>query len=115
MSNRTIYIGNMPYTTTKEELIRLVHPRKVERVTIPTDRETDRPRGFAFVEFASDEDALLPCKISMARNSETAPSRSTSPSRAKGVAKVGAVVVGDVTVTDEAAETAESATATSRL
>jgi len=57
MSNRTIYIGNMPYTTTKEELIRLVHPRKVERVTIPTDRETDRPRGFAFVEFASDEDA----------------------------------------------------------
>ena len=58
MSNQsTIYIGNMPYDTTKDELINLVAPRKVERVTIPTDRETNRPRGFAFIEFSTDEDA----------------------------------------------------------
>jgi RNA recognition motif-containing protein len=53
----TIYIGNMPYTTTKEALIELMGDRKVERVTIPTDRETDRPRGFAFVEFTNNQDA----------------------------------------------------------
>jgi RNA recognition motif-containing protein len=29
----------------------------VVSVTVPTDRDTGRPRGFAFVEFASDEQA----------------------------------------------------------
>jgi RNA recognition motif-containing protein len=53
----TIYIGNMPYTATDEELRRLVEPRKVVRITIPTDKETQRPRGFGFIEFANDEDA----------------------------------------------------------
>ncbi len=53
----TIYIGNMPYDTTKEELIHLMGDRKIERVTIPTDRETNRPRGFAFVEFTNPTDA----------------------------------------------------------
>jgi RNA recognition motif-containing protein len=53
----TIYIGNMPYTATDDELRRLVVPRKVSRITIPTDKETQRPRGFGFIEFTNDEDA----------------------------------------------------------
>jgi len=60
--NRTIYIGNMPYTAKEEELRWLVDPRKVARITIPTDKETNRPRGFGFIEFENEEDALSAVK-----------------------------------------------------
>lgn len=57
MSNRTIYIGNMPYTATEEDLRKLVEPRRTTRITIPTDKETQRPRGFGFIEFDTEDDA----------------------------------------------------------
>ncbi|NES19553.1 MAG: RNA-binding protein [Symploca sp. SIO3E6] len=51
----TIYIGNLSYQATEEDL-RLVFADygNVNRVTLPTDRETGRVRGFAFVEMAED-------------------------------------------------------------
>jgi cold-inducible RNA-binding protein len=46
-----IYVGNLPFTTTDAELRSLFSQHgTVESVSLPTDRETGRPRGFAFVE-----------------------------------------------------------------
>ena len=48
-----LFIGNLPYDTTDAELrahLTVVGPPS--QVVLPLDRETGRPRGFAFVEFA---------------------------------------------------------------
>jgi len=45
-----IYVGNLPFTATEEEVAELFAPfGPVEKVKIVTDRETGRPRGFCFV------------------------------------------------------------------
>jgi RNA recognition motif-containing protein len=57
----TIYVGNLAYAATVEGLKDLFAPYgEITKVIIPTDRETGRPRGFAFIEMASesDEDAV---------------------------------------------------------
>lgn len=56
---KRLYVGNLPYDA-DEDAIRAAFTESggtVERVHIPLDRETQRPRGFAFVEMASDEEA----------------------------------------------------------
>jgi len=46
-----IYVGNLPFTTTDAELRSLFSQHgTVESISLPTDRDTGRPRGFAFVE-----------------------------------------------------------------
>jgi RNA recognition motif-containing protein len=49
--SKKIYIGNLPFSSTEDEL-RTVFERHgdVASVNVITDRETGRPRGFAFVE-----------------------------------------------------------------
>ncbi len=58
----TIYIGNLSFQA-EEDDIREVFAEygKVSRVSLPTDRETGRKRGFAFVDMESDaeEDAAI--------------------------------------------------------
>ena len=51
----TIYVGNLPFTATEDE-VRSLFERygKVDSVKLINDRETGRPRGFAFVEMADD-------------------------------------------------------------
>ncbi len=45
-----IYVGNLPYTATEEDITGLFAAYgPVERVKIITDRETGRSKGFAFV------------------------------------------------------------------
>ena len=52
----TIYIGNLSYQATEEDLKSVFEDYgKVKRVVLPTDRETGRMRGFAFVEMAEDK------------------------------------------------------------
>ncbi|GFE67954.1 RNA-binding protein [Chroococcus sp. FPU101] len=47
----SIFIGNLSYEVTKEDLSDVfTEYGKVQRVHIPTDRETGKKRGFAFVE-----------------------------------------------------------------
>lgn len=53
-----LYVGNLPYTVNEGELNQLFgQAGKVESVSIPTDRETGRPRGFGFVDMATSEEA----------------------------------------------------------
>lgn len=53
-----IYVGNMPYSTTEEELKAAFGAYgQISRVHIVMNRETGRPKGFAFVEMPSDDDA----------------------------------------------------------
>ena len=55
---KKVYIGNLSYDTTEDSLRQAFAPHgEVESVAIATDRTTGRPRGFAFVEMATDEAA----------------------------------------------------------
>ncbi len=50
-----LFVGNLPYSCTEEDIRRIFHPRwAVTDVRIVTDRDTGQPRGFAFVELESD-------------------------------------------------------------
>lgn len=53
-----VFVGNLDYNTTETEVQSLfAQAGDVKDVYLPTDRESGRKRGFAFVEFASDEQA----------------------------------------------------------
>ena len=57
ISNK-VFVGNLSFDVTREELIEAFSAAgRVVDAKVPTDRETGRPRGFAFVEFESDEGA----------------------------------------------------------
>ena len=46
-----IYVGNLPFTSTEDEVRELFAQHgAVQAVDVISDRETGRPRGFAFVE-----------------------------------------------------------------
>jgi RNA recognition motif-containing protein len=51
----SIYVGNLSYEVTKEDLTSVfAEYGSIQRVQLPTDRETGRPRGFAFVEMGAE-------------------------------------------------------------
>jgi RNA recognition motif-containing protein len=51
-----IYVGNLPYSATEDELRELFSAHgEVQSVSLVNDRETGRPRGFGFVEMAGEE------------------------------------------------------------
>jgi cold-inducible RNA-binding protein len=55
--SKKIYVGNLSYQTTENDLTTLFEQAgQVESVSIITDRDTGRSKGFAFVEM-SNEDA----------------------------------------------------------
>lgn len=59
MSKR-LYVGNLPFSANDEELRTLFGEHgTVESVSVITDRETGRPRGFAFVEMSSGADDAI--------------------------------------------------------
>ena len=54
--NKKLYVGNMPYDTTQEQIRELfAQVGEVSEVSLITDRETGRPKGFGFVEMATEE------------------------------------------------------------
>ncbi|MBI4605946.1 MAG: RNA-binding protein [Planctomycetes bacterium] len=54
-----LYVGNLPFTATEEELNGLFSQHgQVVSVQIISDRDTGRPRGFAFVEMENAEEAI---------------------------------------------------------
>ncbi len=53
-----LYVGNLNYDTTEDTLIaEFTAFGDVEEAFIPTDRDTGRPRGFAFVTMGNPEEA----------------------------------------------------------
>jgi RNA recognition motif-containing protein len=51
----SIYIGNLSYEVTEADLTDVFKEYgSVRRVQLPTDRETGRVRGFAFVEMGAE-------------------------------------------------------------
>jgi len=54
----SIYVGNLAYTTTEEDLRQaFAQYGNVSKVNVVMDRETNRPRGFAFVEMGDGKEA----------------------------------------------------------
>ncbi len=54
---KNIFVGNLSFNTNEDELRQLFEAHgQVDRVSIMTDRDTGRSRGFGFVEMASNED-----------------------------------------------------------
>ena len=55
-----LYVGNLPYDVDEDSIKQFFEGgggRQVKQVKIVTDRDTGRPRGFAFVEMADDNQA----------------------------------------------------------
>jgi RNA recognition motif-containing protein len=49
-----LYVGNLPFTATEESVRALFAAHgSVEKVSLITDRDTGRPRGFGFVEMSN--------------------------------------------------------------
>ena len=96
----TIYVGNLAFQATEDDLKEVfAEYGAVSRVSLPTDRETGRKRGFAFVEMEDEakEDAAISeldgadwlgreLKVNKAkprepRSGDSAPSKTFSKSR----------------------------------
>jgi RNA recognition motif-containing protein len=57
MSTARLYVGNLSYGTTKETLEKVFSAHgEVVSVNLITDRQTGRPKGFAFVEMSTPEE-----------------------------------------------------------
>ena len=53
----SIYVGNLAYNATAQDISDVfAEYGAVSRVVVPTDRESGRPRGFAFVEMEKESD-----------------------------------------------------------
>jgi len=56
--SKKIYVGNLPFTATEDDLRGIFERHgSVESVNVIADRETGRPRGFAFVEMSEASSA----------------------------------------------------------
>ena len=52
----TIYVGNLPFSATEQDIKALFERHgKVDSVKLINDRETGKPRGFAFVDMPQNE------------------------------------------------------------
>jgi cold-inducible RNA-binding protein len=53
-----VYVGNLSYNTTEDALRTLFAEfGEIESINLITDRDTGRPKGFAFVEMATEQAA----------------------------------------------------------
>ena len=58
MNSAKLYVGNLSYETSEASLRTVFEPHgEVVSVTLITDRDSGRPKGFGFVEMGSAEEA----------------------------------------------------------
>lgn len=56
--NRKLYVGNLPYAYTQDELREVFEPHgPVQSTTVVIDRKSGRSRGFGFVEYEAEGSA----------------------------------------------------------
>jgi RNA recognition motif-containing protein len=56
--SKKLYVGNLPFSATEADIRELFEAHgSIESINVITDRETGRPRGFAFVEMNDAETA----------------------------------------------------------
>lgn len=78
---KKIYVGNISFKASEEDLKELFSQSgEVESVKIITDRHTGNPKGFAFIEMATEDDAR---KAIDALNGATFMERTLSVAEAK--------------------------------
>jgi RNA recognition motif-containing protein len=57
-STTDMFLGNLPFSLGEDDIRDLCEEYgTVNRINLIKDRETDRPRGFGFVSFATSEEA----------------------------------------------------------
>ena len=60
MASKNLYVGNLPFTTTEQDLSQLFGQYgTVTKAQVIMDRETGRSRGFGFVEMSSGADEAV--------------------------------------------------------
>src|SRR5580658_6699321 len=60
MASKNLYVGNLPFTTTEQDLQQLfAQYGTVTKAQVIMDRETGRSRGFGFVEMSSGTDEAV--------------------------------------------------------
>ena len=60
MSSKNLYVGNLPFTTSEQDLSQLFGQYgTVTKAQVIMDRETGRSRGFGFVEMSSGTDEAI--------------------------------------------------------
>ena len=92
-----IFVGNLSFHTTEQTLRALFEQfGSVDRVSLVTDRETGKARGFGFVEMAQKAEAENAIAALTAANSMDAPSTSMKPVRRKIAAAAAAATAAGV-------------------
>jgi nucleolin len=65
-SNRTLYVGNLPYDLEEPDLRGIFNQmgaQGLDRIHLPMDHATGRKRGFAFVSFVSEDAAKAALEV----------------------------------------------------
>ncbi|MBP7149567.1 MAG: RNA-binding protein [Acidobacteria bacterium] len=100
---KRLFVGNLPYSATADDLRAMfAELGDVTDVHIVMDRETGRPRGFAFVSYATDEQAARaaqqmngknfggrPLVVNEARERGSGPAPGERPPRPDGAGRPG--------------------------
>ena len=82
--SRSIFVGNVDYSTSTEELRNFFKEcGAIERVTIPTDKFTKHPKGYAYIEF-TDASSVIKAesfndKVFKSRKLKILPKRNNIP------------------------------------
>jgi RNA recognition motif-containing protein len=80
-----LYVGNMSFSTTEDQLRELFSQYgTVSKVQVITDRETGRPRGFAFVEMSSGGDQAIAAVNGMQLDGRTLTVNEAKPREDRG-------------------------------
>jgi nucleolar protein 6 len=51
-SRYILFVGNLPYRCSSDDLKQYFHSLSINAIRLPTDKDTNKPSGYAFVEFS---------------------------------------------------------------